>query len=130
MTCRDGHPVPTRTGENRTNRRNRPHILRFNQEKQEPEKREFFNRNRPGILRLNRKQPPGFSGPPVPVEPENRVPIPDDMSWLHAGMHTYNLHALTVGVSHIKMLPNSIGKRKIATNLLQILKVIKYFEWF
>jgi len=32
--------------------------------------------NSPGIFQLNLKQPPGFSGSPVPVERENRMPIP------------------------------------------------------
>jgi len=40
-------------------------------------KPELFNQNHPEIFRLNGKKLPGFSGSPVPVEPENRVPIPD-----------------------------------------------------
>ena len=56
--------------------RNRPGNSRLNREKPEPEKTEFFNRNRLGIFRFNRKKQPGFSGSPVPVEPQNRVPIP------------------------------------------------------
>jgi len=63
---RDGH-------RNRTTSRIFPGWIGENRNRKKPE---LFNRNRPGILRLNRKKPPGFSGSPVPVEPEIRVPIP------------------------------------------------------
>ena len=52
------------TGENRTNR-TEPHISRFNRSFSTGTRRELYGK------------PRGFFGYPVPVEPENRVSIPE-----------------------------------------------------
>jgi len=67
----------TGTGKNRSKR---PHIFQFNRENRNRIKQELFNWNRPEIFRFGKNR----SYFPDPVEPENRVHIPDCERYLRS----------------------------------------------